>query len=581
MYKIMPGGRRRLAASVATAMALGAAAVVTTGPAQSAPPTPGECDTAYPVAELVDDQQVEGLTVVRGTTTTDFDGVYLGKINDGIAPGLDMLMFEMDFADARYDEIGIWQGMSGSPVYANDGRLIGAVAYGLVWGPSLVAGVTPYEEMDNYMPSTSPAPARTVGVSEAKARMVARETDVTRAQASEGFQQLPMPLGITGRMSSSRMDSVANRRTYIHRQAGTVGAIEANASVADLVAGGNLGATVAHGDVTAGGIGTVTSVCEGRVVGFGHPMTFLGTTSLSLHPADAVYIQGDPVGPGFKVANFGDPVGTITDDHISGISGDIGGLPTTMDVSSAVSYRDRSRTGTTHVSIPEANAEMTFYQQLVNHDRVLDGIIGGSELMEWTVTGTDADGSPFSLSSSDRFASDSDIAFSSPWEVADIVWVLSALEGVTVDTVSVDAAVDDDSSTWEVVAVQQRRSGEWVKVTRRQPALVRAGSTLKLRAVLEGPAGTRTVPLQFAIPVRAAGSMGGVEVTGGSWSESFPGDVNSVDEMETYVAKLTRNDAVEARMFLELGRRAYTKRVVSSPTEKVVVGQRRVSVLVR
>ena len=224
------------------------------------------------------------------------------------------------------------------------------------------------------------------------------------------------------------------------------------------------------------------------------------------------------------------------------------------------------------MSIPEANAEMTFYQQLVNHDRVLDGIIGGSELLEWTITGTDAADVPFSLTSSDRFASDSDIAFSSPWEVADIVWVLSALEGVTVDTVTVDSAVDDDSSTWEVVAVQQRRSGTWVNVSRRLPALARAGRTLTLRAVLEGPAGTRTVPLQFAIPARAAGSMGGIEVVGGTWAESFPGDVNSVDEMATYVARLTRNDAVEARMFLELGRRGYTRRVVSNPTEKVVVG---------
>ena len=132
MYRIMPGGRRRLAASLAATMAaLGASAVVTTGPAQSAPPTPGECDIAYPVAELVPDQQVEGSTVVRGTTPIGFDGTYLGKVKDGIAPGLDMLMFEMDFAADKYDAIGIWQGMSGSPVYAADGRLIGAVAYGL------------------------------------------------------------------------------------------------------------------------------------------------------------------------------------------------------------------------------------------------------------------------------------------------------------------------------------------------------------------------------------------------------------------------------------------------------------------
>lgn len=494
-----------------------------------------------------------------------------------------MLMFEMDFADPKYDEIGIWQGMSGSPVYAADGRLVGAVAYGLVWGPSLVAGVTPYEEMDNYMETPAAATSRTVEVNDAKSRTIARETTVTREQASDGFRQLPMPLGITGRMSADRMDAVTSKRRYIHRQAGMLGAADAapTSTTTDLVAGGNLGAAVAHGDITAGGTGTVTSVCGDRIVGFGHPMTFTGDTTLTLHSADAVYVQGDPVGPGFKVANFGAPTGTITDDHLSGISGVFDALPDTMDVTSALNYRDRQRTGTTHVSLPQANAEMTFYQQLVNHDRVLDGIIAGSEIMEWTISGTDADGSPFSLGSTERFASDYDIAFESPWEVADIVWVLSALQGVTIDSVDIASTVDDDNSTWKVSSVEQRRNGAWTKVTRRKPAIAPAGGTLKLRAVLEGAEATRTVPLRFEIPRRALGARGGIEVVGGASSWSWPGEVNSVEDMEDYVANLVRNDTVQAQMFLEMGRRGLNKQTASPAVDKVVVGHKRISVRVR
>ena len=123
------------------------------------------------------------------------------------------------------DEIGgIWQGMSGSPVYAGDGRLIGAVAYGLSWGPSWVAGVTPFEDMDNYM-STPAAPSR-VRVSDAAARSIARQTDVTRAQAAQGFSQLPMPTGVSG-LTSKRLASIKRghhqwlpKQTYSHGRRG-------------------------------------------------------------------------------------------------------------------------------------------------------------------------------------------------------------------------------------------------------------------------------------------------------------------------------------------------------------------------
>ena len=80
----------------------------------------------------------------------------------------------------------------------------------------------------------------------------------------------------------------------------------------DVVAGGNLAASYSYGDITMGGVGTATSVCNNKVVGFGHPMDFLGETSLSLHPADALYVQPDSLGAPFKVANFAPPAAAIT-----------------------------------------------------------------------------------------------------------------------------------------------------------------------------------------------------------------------------------------------------------------------------
>ena len=67
-------------------------------------------------------------------------------------------MVMMRLSSPEIDRVGgIWQGMSGSPVYAEDGRLIGAVAYGMSWGPSPVAGVTPFADMDTYLPPAGTA----------------------------------------------------------------------------------------------------------------------------------------------------------------------------------------------------------------------------------------------------------------------------------------------------------------------------------------------------------------------------------------------------------------------------------------
>jgi SpoIVB peptidase S55 len=87
-----------------------------------------------------------GYTISSGTTPKPFTARVIGVLKDGIAPGLDMIIVETDSPAIR-DAGGIWAGMSGSPVYTSDGRLLGAVAYGLSGAPSRIGGITPAEEM--------------------------------------------------------------------------------------------------------------------------------------------------------------------------------------------------------------------------------------------------------------------------------------------------------------------------------------------------------------------------------------------------------------------------------------------------
>ena len=86
--------------------------------------------------------------------------------------------------------------MSGSPVYAADGSLIGAVAYTLSYGSTPIAGITPWEDMQAH--AGTPAAPVHVKVSAAAARKIAATTDVTTAQASSGFRELRAPTVLAG-----------------------------------------------------------------------------------------------------------------------------------------------------------------------------------------------------------------------------------------------------------------------------------------------------------------------------------------------------------------------------------------------
>jgi hypothetical protein len=405
--------RSRAAVAAFTGLALlGGGAAITSSPAQAADPVE-DCKEAHPITGvdgIAPEDPVTGLTVDTGTVPEGFTGEILGVIHDGIAPGLPMVMARL--SSAEIDRVGIWQGMSGSPVYAEDGRLIGAVAYGLAWGPSPVAGITPFEEMDNYLSTEVPT---TVKIGDRMAERIAASTDVTARQASQGFDQLPMPMGFSG-VSQRRLNQMQGEdgpKFIKSRGAMAMGAASSAAAAApeDLVAGGNLGAAISYGDITAGGVGTVTSVCDGRLVGFGHPFGYFGKTTLGMMPAEAVYVQEDPVGPGFKVANMGLPAGTIAQDRLAGISGPFGAVAAQTDVTSYVTYDGRERTGTSHSLVDDFNADVTFSQLLANHDRVIDAWQAGSEAATFTIEGIDAGGNAFDIDWSERYVSSFDISY--------------------------------------------------------------------------------------------------------------------------------------------------------------------------
>jgi hypothetical protein len=558
--------RARLAVS-----AVATAGLCLAGTAALTPPThaaTGICDTAFPVADLMPDQAVHGLTVTSGTTPTTFDGSIIGVMKDGIEPGVDLVMAKL--SSPAITEAGIWAGMSGSPVYAENGDLIGAVSYTLSFGQTSVAGITPWEDMQAWAGHPAPPGLR---VAASTARRIAAKTSVTRAQAAQGFHELKAPMLVSG--LPQRVLDRSTGRPYLTKGTTAAGQAAVSPTVADIVAGGNLVATASTGDIVQGGLGTITSVCNDRVVGFGHPMSFVGRTTFGLAGADTLFIQPDALGGSFKVANIGDVLGTIDQDRATGISGVLGDLPPEIDITSTVTYTPdggtpRTRTGTSQVQVPDASADTAFFELLANHQTVLDAYQPGSEHQSWTVSGHTASG-PFTLTGSNVYTDRSDIAFGSVFDLPDLLWLLHGLHGVTVDSVHVTSDVDDSITTLKIKGLQQHRGGQWVAVDRHHPARGRAGHDVRLRLVFDH--GRTGHAFGYHLPKSSAGMHARIFA---SRADSFPFERSRPHDLagvKKLVDTMTHNDQAQVflvgfngRHSLELG--------TTTPGEGTVVGGR-------
>jgi hypothetical protein len=581
---------RAAAVLAASTLSLTAAAVPIIGAGAAPPREPDPCPEAYPVGALVRDQAVTGLTVATGTEPEPFTGTVLGVVEDGIGADLDMIIVRL--TSTEIDRVGgIWAGMSGSPVYAKDGRLIGAVSYGLAFGPSPVAGVTPAEDMQALL-SAAPAGsiaggAAKVAIPRAAAREMVASGDATTAQADEGLSRLPLPLGVSGMVSSTRLAEVNKLLGMQGVRLYRTGSVSGTAVEQPIVPGGNLAASMAYGDLSAVGVGTVTMVCGSEVVGFGHPFSWLGATTLSLHGADAVYVQEDPTAFPFKVANAGAPVGTIDQDRLAGIKGLLGALPDTATVTTIVNLASGgTRTGVTEVSVPDFIPDAAAIGLLINQDRMLDRVGGGSALVHFTISGVTAEGVPFTLDRTNRQSSQRDISYQTIFELGSYAYEILANDftDVTFTDIDVSVTLDDAPRAFRVGKMEIYRGGAWLPVTAGSTINARPGSTLKLRTTLtsyRNRYGTKTVHQSLVVPKARIGSRGRLMIAGGAreWyedEEEFPEADTGPASFEDLIADLAaapRNDQVTATLELFASGRLITRHKTAMANE-VVEGNR-------
>ncbi|TNC45275.1 hypothetical protein [Mumia zhuanghuii] len=596
--------RRRPLTTVVALTAVTAATLAMTGPALAdspqapAPAVGSACPAAFPVSDLVRPSganpgtTVEGLTVSTGTTADTVTGEFVGTLEDGIAPGVDMLIFKMSGSRitnaAGAVDRGIWAGMSGTPLYAADGRLVGAVSYGLSYAPSEYAGVTPAADLyraGSYGNAAAAAPLTP------KVASAMRSAGARPAAATGSMRRLPTPVGVPAGLTATNAKQVAKKarlKGVTFRSGGAGG--RTSAQKIAVSAGSNVAASYSYGSVPLAGVGTTTAVCGSTVYAFGHPMDWVGKTKLSLHGADAVYVERDVEGS-FKLANIGAPMGTFTQDRLAAIVGNLGAAPTGAKVTTTNRFGTRTRTSSSTVVSPDWISGLAALQSMNDSYVVTDGTFGGEARATRTIRLRRANGQILTYRRTDMYADRWDITAGAAHQLAgDIETLLdNDFEPVTIVDATQTSTVNAGYEAYTIGRVQAKQFGRWTTVDD-DGVMARRGGKLRLRVTLvrdKGAAGParKVVNLKVAVPRKKLKSPVGIlTLSGGTastdemyydeYSEEYysaAGDATGLPSLLRAMSTAERGNDVSAVLSMGSGRRAVDK-TARKATATVVSG---------
>lgn len=580
----MPSRPLRILASATSTLALVAAGIAATASAAPAAVGDDPCPLPYNVGDLVPGvTTVTGLTTVKGTTPEEFHGTYVGTIENGIAPGLDLPVFDMEGSRITHSDgtvdAGIWAGMSGSPVYDDaTGKLVGAVSYSFSALASPRAGVTPAEymyDLANPKYATLSAARTTVKATSQEASAIAEASDEPGAL---GVGHIVRPSKQVSGVAAARANEIAAKSPLLQQKAsfksgGFRAAGSALGADADypIQVGGNIATTFSTGDVTTAAVGTVTAICGDKVFAFGHPDEFTGKSNETFNGASAVFVQEDgSVNSSYKISNVGAVKGVINQDRLAGIIGTLGQEPNNIQVVTHATGHGDTREASTDVAVPEALPYVVSAQVYNDAISVLNQYSSGDALMGWkiryvrTIDGVET---PQLFQRAQRYSTAHDFPEAVSYDAASDVEALLAngFEKVRITKVEVTSTYLPDYRAFKPVGAQYYTGGVWKNVYSTSTIKAKPGATLKLRVKLAAANyATDVAPTTTEFLVRTstgARGTGSIRLFGQSYSEDeedfedeFGFDEEeeffqpgSLDELLDYIKSTPRADNILRR----------------------------------
>jgi hypothetical protein len=516
------------------------ATLLAAGPAPAAVPCTSPPQT-FPTSQMTRGMTGVGTTVLEGTTLETFEVEILGVMPDAIFLGVDIVAARITGpANFLATTGGAVAGMSGSPIFIN-GQLAGAVAWAIAEDRQIF-GMTAAEDMVGMFSLPG-------GSSGSMPDRVALTPRIRRAAAATGsalepgatLESLPIPIGVSGLngMPLAKVErSFADRGIRVH--AFRAGSVDAPSAVSldptPLAPGEGLGVALAYGDASLYGFGTATAVCGDTVIGFGHPMFWgIGPVSLGMNEVEVIAIDNGTFW-GTKIGILGDARGSMTQDRFAGVAGVFGTLPTLVPITSTVSSPDTglSREGETEVAWDEDSfvADATFYHAWANLSFVAQQDGPGTLGLEWTISGTREDGSPFTISNR-LMAYSTDSAASEAWPLPSMLSTLASNGFENIEFTGVDMAgeVTGENLTSQIERI---RVSSPLQRSLKERSVLRAGpgDRVTIEVTLNPiDRDTNVVSvLTFRVPGGARGSEE-IRISGGRGRLNFGRGFNSLDDL--------------------------------------------------
>ena len=329
-----------IAAALVLAFALCAGACAAEKPQKFVPTEP-----VMPLSQIKPGMTGYAKTVFSGTKIAPFEISVIGVLPRKTSPK-NLIVIEVKDEYVRAHG-GIAAGMSGSPVYI-DGKLIGAIGYGWTFADSNLGMVTPIEEMVQAMEwkdeipdfKIPPVPHEKPLSADVKPKPAAKDKTAQKAKADKkpeaaGEPKLPAEGRLEKKMMPLMVDGISKRMSKgLEKQFGVeVVPFGTKAEAGSPVnlgwkpePGAAIGAALAWGDFSAGGIGTLTALSkDGRFIAFAHPMFNRGAVSYAMTEAGIVKIIPS-LTSSFKLGYIDSIAGVITQDRPQAIGGRLGRL---------------------------------------------------------------------------------------------------------------------------------------------------------------------------------------------------------------------------------------------------------------
>ncbi|MDR2676396.1 MAG: hypothetical protein LBC18_16425 [Opitutaceae bacterium] len=270
-----------------------------------------------PLDDLRPGQAGEVWTVFQGGMPEPFAVEVAGVIRNALGPGKSLILCRL--TDPRVQHMGAVAGMSGSPLYI-DGKFAGALSYQVQRFETVRhAGFTPAADLleVSRLGRAAAAAAQEIRAQETAPPLVPLTpafafggiAPQVAALFRDGYQALGLSLATLGGHMSAAPKSGAGAP-----------------AAALLRPGSAVAVALATGDITLAGTGSVSHVDGDRILAFGHPLLTLGAVELPMALADIITILPSNLSS-VKISNTGPVIGTIRQDRLSAIYGEIGPIP--------------------------------------------------------------------------------------------------------------------------------------------------------------------------------------------------------------------------------------------------------------